>query len=234
MGQDMGSNAASGVGSEVGGASAAGTATERAYEMLREQIGRGELKPGEALRQDHLAAALGVSHVPVREALTMLAADGLALSRVNRGTVVASLTERDALELADFRALLEGRLMALAMPNLSRADLARAEASLDALEVATDLADVVARNAAFHAMLYAKAERPYFQRAVATARLNLGRYLFLSWRTQGNAQRSHDEHRELLRLCAAGDDAGAVALVQAHNRETGERIAQIIREGWDA
>ena len=207
-----------------------GTATERTYEVLREQIGRGELKPGEALRQDHLAAALGVSHVPVREALTMLASDGLAVSRVNRGTVVAALTEDDALELADFRALLEGRLMALAMPNLSRADLARAWAALEALEAATDLADIVMRNAAFHTMLYAKAERPYFERAVATARLNLGRYLFLTWRKAGNAQRSHEEHRALLRLCEAGDDAGAVALVQAHNRATGEQIATIIRE----
>lgn len=214
--------------------SGTGTAVERTYETLREQIGRGELKPGEALRQDHLAAALGVSHVPVREALTMLAADGLAVSRVNRGTVVAALTVEDALELADFRALLEGRMMALAIPNLSRADLARARAALDALEAATDLADIVTRNAAFHAMLYAKAERPYFQRAVATARLNLGRYLFLTWQKVGNAQRSHEEHRELLRLCGAGDDAGAVALVQAHNRATGEQIATIIREGWAA
>ena len=207
-----------------------GTATERTYEVLREQIGRGELKPGEALRQDHLAAALGVSHVPVREALTMLASDGLAVSRVNRGTVVAALTEDGALELADFRALLEGRLIALAMPNLSRADLARAWAALEALEAATDLADIVMRNAAFHTMLYAKAERPYFERAVATARLNLGRYLFLTWRKADNAQRSHEEHRALLRLCEAGDDAGAVALVQAHNRATGEQIATIIRE----
>ena len=208
------------------------TAVERAYEDLRERIGRGELKPGEALRQDHLAAELGVSHVPVREALTMLAADGLAQSRMNRGTVVSALTEDDALELADYRALLEGRLMALAMPNLSRADIARAQAALDALEAATEVADIVTRNASFHAMLYAKAGRPYFQRAVATARLNLGRYLFLSWQKAGNPQRSHAEHRELLRLCAKGDDAGAVALVQAHNRATGERIAQIIREGW--
>lgn len=216
--------------SGTGTGTGSGTATERTYEVLREQIGRGELKPGEALRQDHLAAALGVSHVPVREALTMLASDGLAVSRVNRGTVVAALTEDDALELADFRALLEGRLMALAMPNLSRADLARAWAALEALEAATDLADIVMRNAAFHTMLYAKAERPYFERAVATARLNLGRYLFLTWRKAGNAQRSHEEHRALLRLCEAGDDAGAVALVQAHNRATGEQIATIIRE----
>ncbi|WP_374625930.1 GntR family transcriptional regulator [Pandoraea sp.] len=215
---------------DSGTGTGSGTATERTYEVLREQIGRGELKPGEALRQDHLAAALGVSHVPVREALTMLASDGLAVSRVNRGTVVAALTEDDALELADFRALLEGRLMALAMPNLSRADLARAWAALEALEAATDLADIVMRNAAFHTMLYAKAERPYFERAVATARLNLGRYLFLTWRKADNAQRSHEEHRALLRLCEAGDDAGAVALVQAHNRATGEQIATIIRE----
>ncbi|AKM30197.1 hypothetical protein AB870_08865 [Pandoraea faecigallinarum] len=214
--------------------SIAGTAVERAYEALREQIGRGELKPGEPLRQDHLAAALGVSHVPVREALTMLASDGLAVSRTNRSTVVTSLTEDDARELADFRALLEGRLMALAMPNLSRADLARARAVLDALEAATELTDIVTRNAAFHGMLYAKAERPYFQRAVATARLNLGRYLFLTWQKPRNATRSHEEHRELLRLCEAGDDAGAVALVQAHNRATGEQIAKIIREEWAA
>ena len=68
----------------------------------------------------------------------------------------------------------------------------------------------------------------------AMARFNLGRYLFLTWQKAGDAQRSHEEHRELLRLCEAGDGAGTVRRVQAHNRATGEPIAGIRCGGWAA
>ncbi|HEY4250717.1 MAG TPA: GntR family transcriptional regulator [Roseomonas sp.] len=205
------------------------TATAAVHEALRADIGRGRLRPGAPLRQDHIAAQLGVSHVPVREALTLLVCEGLAASRLHRGTTVSALSEAEALELAEYRGLLEGQLTRLAVPNLSRADLARAEAALDALERATELDQIVALNAGFHAILHARAERPFFLRAVDTARLNLGRYLRLTWEQDGNAERSQAEHRQLLAFCAAGEAEAAAALMTAHVRATGQRVAAIIR-----
>jgi DNA-binding GntR family transcriptional regulator len=196
---------------------------------LRQRIGRGELAPGAPLRQDHIAERFGVSHVPVREALNHLVSEGLATSRLHCGTVVLALSEADALELAEYRGLLEAQLIRLAVPNLSRNDLARAEAIVADLDAATELDQIVERNAAFHATLYAKAERPFFMRAVEAARLNLGRYLRGTWLEPGGFARSQAEHRQLLTLCAAGDGDGASALVMAHLQTTGQLVASIIR-----
>ena len=197
-------------------------------ETLRAEIGRGELLPGAALKQEPLAARFGVSHVPVREALNQLVSQGLASARRNSGTFVSALTAAQAIELSEYRGLLEGHLVLLATPNLSRADLAAAAALLDRLDVARRIDDIVDLNAAFHALLYAKANRPLFVAYTDAARLNLGRYLFLTWKEGGNFIRSQSEHRKLLSLCAAGKSEAAAELTRVHLRRTGEFIAGII------
>lgn len=200
------------------------------YEVLKSEIAMATLEPGAALKQDHLAARFGVSHVPVREALSRLVAEGLATSRQNKGTSVSSLTVKAATEIVELRWLLEGRLIELAVPNLSRADIGRASDLLDQLDQATALEDAVRLNHAFHTELYVKADRPHLLQSVETARLNLGRYLYLPWRSKDNVSRSEDEHRTLLKLCLAGDVESAKALIVEHVSGTGQQILAIIRE----
>lgn len=200
------------------------------YEVLRSEIAMATLGPGAALKQDHLAARFGVSHVPIREALSRLVAEGLASSRPHKGTSVSSLSTAAATELVELRWLLEGRLIELAVPNLSRADIARASELLDQLDRAVDVEDVARLNHAFHTQLYAKADRPVLLQSVEAARLNLGRYLYLPWRSKGNVDRSEAEHRKLLKLCLAGDAARAKALVIEHVVGTGRLIVAIIEE----
>ncbi len=139
------------------------------YEVLRSEIAVAALGPGVALKQDHLAARFGVSHVPIREALSRLVAEGLAISRPNKGTSVSSLSAAAAAELVELRWLLEGRLIELAVPNLSRADIGRASELLDQLEQAAGIEDIVRLNHAFHTALYAKADRPVLLQTVESA-----------------------------------------------------------------
>jgi DNA-binding GntR family transcriptional regulator len=207
-----------------------GSATAVVHAALRDRIGRAELPPGEPLRQDRIAATFGVSHVPVREALSLLVCEGLATSHMNRGSVVSALSAEDARELAEYRGLLEAGLIRRAIPNLSRNDLAKAEATLDELDAATSLDRIVVLNATFHTILYARAERPFILRAIDSARLNLGRYLWLTWRNSDNAERSQAEHRRLLAHCKAGDEEAAGKLTLKHLRATGEQVARIITE----
>lgn len=201
------------------------------YEALRSEIATAKLEPGAALKQDHIAARFGVSHVPVREALSRLVAGGLATAKLNKGTSVASLSAAQAVELIELRWLLEGRLIELAVPNLSRADIGRAAELLDQLSKAKEVEDVVRLNEAFHTGLYIKADRPLLLQSVDSARLNLGRYLHLPWRSRMNVDRSEVEHKKLLRLCLAGDASGAKALVTAHVVGTGRLILEIIGRG---
>src|SRR5207248_10847418 len=76
-------------------------------ERLREKILSGELREGEQLRQDAIATEFQISRIPVREALTHLAAEGLVTLVANRGAVVSALSPEEIMELFETRAVLE-------------------------------------------------------------------------------------------------------------------------------
>jgi DNA-binding GntR family transcriptional regulator len=137
-------------------ASAMGHSTERVVGELRDRILRGELRPGVALRQEDLARDLGVSRVPVREALLLLAGDGLLVHRPNQGFHVAQRSRSELSQILLMLRLLEEELIkTLEWP----ADTERAEllgqlrylnGRMTDLVDHPDWMDMVALNHAFH------------------------------------------------------------------------------------
>src|SRR5213596_2959 len=105
-------------------------------EALRERILRGDFPEGEPLRQDALADELGVSRIPVREALRQLEAEGLVTFSPHRGAVVSTLSIQEIIELFELRAEIESDLMRRAIPLMTLDDDARAKDILDAYEIA--------------------------------------------------------------------------------------------------
>ncbi|KAJ34563.1 GntR family transcriptional regulator, partial [Agrobacterium tumefaciens] len=99
------------------------TIAARISRTLADRIVRGELSPGERLRQDHIAAEFGASHVPVREAFRRLEAQGLAASIPRRGVRVADFGLDDVREVAEMRAALEVLALRHAIPNMTSAIL---------------------------------------------------------------------------------------------------------------
>ena len=91
---------------------------------------RGEIRPGTWVRQDALADELGVSKIPVREALQRLAATGLMRFETNRGAFVPRLTAAEAHENYELRCAIEPLLLRRAIPNFTVDDLAEAERAL--------------------------------------------------------------------------------------------------------
>lgn len=87
-----------------------GSKVERAVLALRDMIARGELLPGEHLRQDQLAQRLGTTRVPVREAFKTLVAEGLLVHRRNEGHFVIKLTSHELHQLCWLRTVLEDEL----------------------------------------------------------------------------------------------------------------------------
>ncbi len=87
-----------------------GGKVERAVLALRHMLARGELLPGEHVRQDQLAHRLGTTRVPVREALKTLVAEGLLVHRQNHGHFVAKLTSHELHQLCWLRSALEDEL----------------------------------------------------------------------------------------------------------------------------
>lgn len=198
-------------------------------EALRDAIERGAIPPGTPLRQDQLAAQFKVSHIPVREALQELVSEGLGVLVHNKGVVVSQLSVEEAAELTEYRCLLEVQLSHWAVPRLSKLDFERARQVLDELDRTRDIDVMLRLNAEFHAVIYRRAERPFFLKAVENVRVNLGRYWRLAWLELGHKLRSQYEHRRILRLCEQRKAKEVGELIERHIRTTGALIVEYLR-----
>lgn len=194
------------------------TSSPLVVEVLREAILRGTLKGGQLLPQAEIAAQLGVSRIPVREALYQLEGEGWITTRPHRGAVVAELTFAELQEICELRTLLETTLLRAALPNLTGELLNKAEAILDSIDGNDDrAAHWGAENWRFHALLYAPARRPRFLAMSKTLHDNADRYLrmyrqmLLNYIDQGQR-----EHRRLLAACRQQDSALACMLLAEH------------------
>src|SRR5919202_169118 len=118
------------------------TLTSMTLDALRERILHGTYPEGEPLRQDALAEELGVSRIPVREALRQLEAEGLVTFNPHRGAVVSTLSLGEIDELFELRAEIELNLLRRALPKVGAEDLARATEILDTYETALRHGDV--------------------------------------------------------------------------------------------
>jgi len=185
-------------------------------DVLREAILRGILLAGQQLRQDEIARELGVSHIPVREALRQLEAEGLVRLRPYRGFEVSELSPEEVEELYEIRIPLECQALRLALPHLTDEDLERAEQILDAIDAEGDPSAWSELNTEFHAVLYAPSRRQRLLNLIRTLRTNVDRYLRLYISVMQRKQYSQREHRKILEAVRRRDAAGAVAALEEH------------------
>jgi DNA-binding GntR family transcriptional regulator len=182
-----------------------------------DELLRGEHPPGSPLRQDELAARLGVSKIPVREALQRLGAGGLLVFETNRGARVPVLSVDDAIENATLRRAIEIELLRHAVPKLTVVDLAQAEHELDTASGTDSVThSVTAANWRFHRALYRSSG---WARGLGIAEMlhaALAPYVLLYLRSLGGRDPSDDEHRALLDACRTGDTDAAIELLTLH------------------
>ena len=114
------------------------TLAERVYENLRDRIVAGRLGTDVPIRQDAVAAELGMSKIPVREALARLEQVGLLVGRTNRGYVVPPMSVEDIEDIYSLRLAVEPRAAAFAVAKADAAARAVAQAALEVLEIAAD------------------------------------------------------------------------------------------------
>lgn len=192
--------------------------------VLREAILRGDFQGGDSLRQEDLAAQLGVSRMPVRDALRQLESEGFVLAEPYRGVVVSHLSAAEAQELGELRLALEPLLLRLAVPNLGKRRLGQAEELLDQADEASGGARWSELNWDFHAALYGAAERPRIFGTVRTAHLSLDRYMRVMLSGMEHQPTSQDEHRAILAACTAQDAELACELLTQHVAVSSERL----------
>lgn len=187
-------------------------------DRLRERILSGTAGPGEPVRQDTLAAELGVSKIPLREALARLEEEGLLRSEVNRGWFVTPLSAAEAREVYALRLTLEPAAAARAAAVATDEDRAGAEAALRALDkaVAGHGSEVGALNRAFHLSLIRPAGQPITFDILQRLNAVSDRYVRKHLEPRGRDARANDEHRALLDAWLARDRAAVISLLTKH------------------
>lgn len=184
------------------------------YRRLREAIVDGVLAPGEQLRDGELAAWLGVSRTPVREALLRLAEAGLVVARPGRSTTVSPLDVRDLRDARDVVAALHEVAVREAVAHLTAADLDAMRDAGDRFRAAVRGGDVDAAIRAddeLHAVPVAVTANRALTAVLERYTPVLRRAERLRFSTLGG-RASVARHDELIRLCAAGDADGAATV----------------------
>jgi len=206
--------------------------TELVYRQVRDAIMNGVFAPGQMLRQEEVAAALGVSRNPLREVLPRLESEGQVVLYPRRGYAVISLDPADIEEVFDLRVLLDTQLAKAAIARRTEKDVKAARDILRAMAGLIDAHGVDDRatwfrlNAEFHDALHAPAGRKYYMRALEMARGLLESYIRMEVNLTGDMQQAHREHEALVDAFAAGDARRFVALTKAHGEHTKQRLLQ--------
>jgi DNA-binding GntR family transcriptional regulator len=195
---------------------------------LRELILDHTLKPNERLRQEDLAARLGVSRMPVRDALKRLEAEGL-VQITARGAVVADMSPDLIWEDYVIRAALEGTATRLAVERIDDVTLTCLEEILEQLRRTEDHDEELKHADQFHETLYAQSGMPRLCAMIRTLRSSCERYRRASLYVPGRSARAVERRSELLRTCRARDAAEAERIMQATILENAEHLLRALR-----
>jgi len=204
-----------------------GWLTEHVVQRLRHAIMDGELPMGAALSESKLAAALGISRSPVRDALAALARQGLIVVEPQRASFVFLPTQQDIRSLCEFRCMLEVQAMRLAVERQYAQTLAQLHAVAQDVTRAIRARDNLRRaraDSAFHAVAIANSGNPYLHHAwqlvagkVGALRANLAQP---AMQAQSNA-----EHLDIVAKLKARDIDGALDALQTHILKMSDRYS---------
>lgn len=196
--------------------------SERAYDWIRGRIRQHEYAPGHRLVLAPIAETLGMSTVPVREAIRRLEAEGLVTFERNVGARVTLVDEAEYVATMQTLGLVEGAATALAAPHLQAADLDRAQAVNDRMRLLLEEFDPMAftnLNQRFHAVLYEACPNPQILELVHRGWSRLSGIRDSTFASvPGRASHSVDEHDELLELLRNGADPLRIELAARHHR----------------
>jgi len=195
--------------------------TKEVVDRLRRAILKGELAEGTPLPEAQTAAKLGVSRVPVREALVELERQGLVHFEDNGRAAVRPFTEEDLEEILGMRATLQTMAARLAAAKLTDDDVARLEAILDRARDERDLTDFSALDSAFHDEVVVIARHKRLSRVWADLRAQME--LWLSRKHRQREKLTHDvrkatlaSHKEMIECLKTRKPKAAGELMERH------------------
>lgn len=203
------------------------TAVDLVEDELRARIMSGQLAPGSALRQEALSDELGVSRIPIREAIRLLSAEGLVDLVPHKGAFVSMISMEEVQELFDLRLRLEPWLFREASILISETDLDHA------VQIVQSMNNVDAKewgklNWDLHELLYHSAQRPTAMNIVRSLHEKTERYLRFQVVNAPIRQQANEEHLALIDLCRNRQGDKAKDALEQHLRDAASQILGIV------
>lgn len=199
---------------------------------LREMIFSGDLLPGAFVDEVTMAERLAISRTPLREALKVLAAEGLVRHEPRRGCFVSEVTEKDLDEIFPVIALLEGRCAFEAASHAAPADLEALEELHDKLNRHAKAGRINAYyevNFAIHEAIIALADNRWLAQVIADLRKILKLARLQQLHAPGRLQQSLSEHMAVFAALKARDPEGAEAAMKTHLTRQREALRELAR-----
>lgn len=209
--------------------------TQEIYERLKEQILDHTLPPGEKINIDQVARDLEVSNIPVREALSRLAAEGLVRMVPFKGMFVAEISVKELDEIIEVRTQLEVLAVQKAVPNIPAAEIDKAIREVDILRKkasggkGSGLNVLVRMNEIVHGIILRHADNQILQNLIRLYRERIERYLAVSYRdiTMQIFEQECEEHDAILSSIRQGDVDGAVSALRNHLLSSYQRTREL-------
>jgi DNA-binding GntR family transcriptional regulator len=192
---------------------------EQATQRLRLMLVEGRIAPRAKLNERELTEVLQVSRTPLREAIKMLAAEGLVELVPNRGAIAVALNEADVLNTFELMAGLEGLSGELAAQRITNAELAEIRAmqfEMMGAYTRADLSNYYRINSMIHSAINAAAKNPVLTSTYNQVNARLQALRFRSNQNGEKWKRAVKEHEKMVEALAARDAAGMRALLQQH------------------
>ena len=204
------------------------TAQQQAYNYLRDQILAGHYSAGMRLKPESVSKVLGISSMPVREAIRQLDAEGLVTIQPNRGASITSLTLDEILEVFEMRAVLEGLAVRTAVPNIGSDELADLTALCDRMDrVRDDPAEWITRHNDFHEALCMMSGRPRLAKQITHSRNAVRPYLLMYMNVFPDSPTGF-EHGDLMDVIGRGEPHEADEAMQLHIMSHAEELVEFL------
>lgn len=199
---------------------------------VREMILQGELKPGEKVPEEQLCERFGVSRTPIREALKVLAAEGVLQILPHRGAIVARITEEQVEELFPIMAALERLAGRLAAVKAGDADIARLRTMHEAMMAQFEAGEEAAylrHNRLIHETFFALAGNAALTAQYQQILTRIHACRFVMRKSRAHWEAAVAEHRDMMAALEVRDGARLGDLLERHVMGTTMGIAQAFR-----
>ena len=190
-----------------------------AYEAIKRQILRSDLKPGEALTVAGIAEALNMGRTPVIQAIDRLTVDGLLVVMPRKGVVVSPVSLDNFIEIVEIRLLNEARAVRWAAERAGSAEIAQMGANLDATWSAAKQGDIdtfIDLDREFHQMIAHAARNSVLSEFLGNLHLKALRFWFISLRTPDHTIRICEEHAAVIEGIRNRDPDKAEKAIREH------------------